>query len=558
MSRLPATLALGMALFAARPASAQETPERFREARALIDSLIAQGTPSIAVAVAKDGRVIWEQGFGWADRERRVAATPHTPYSIASVNKSITSTAVMALSERGKIDLDAPIETYLGVIRLTGHAGDTREVTVRRIMAHSAGLPTHYRVLFAADRMPSREETLGRYGIVVYPPGKQFEYSNIGYRALDVAIANVSGQSYGDFLRREIFAPLGMNRSALGVDSAWAAEAATRYDDGGKALPPYASDHPGSGDVYASAHDLLRFGMFHVGTLRSTVLSTESRRAMQRDASPTDVQWGLGWQLSTDRGYRVVEHGGGQPGVSTHLALYPDEKLVIVVLANRAAWVQRVARRIASTVLPRDRAPAAPEAAPPPLPDLSGRWVGTVTTYEGREPISLSVQPQGDMHVSLGTLFINSLVTNPGRSGDAITGSFYGVVNTGDARPHRHNVTFTLRPEGDELVGQLTARGIEAIFGLSSFVRLKRLTPARLDEYAGVYRHGEDDLRTITREGGRLYSQRGTGRRYELDPAGEDFFVMMGTGGGTLRFLRENGRIVEVDLSGRGRARRVD
>jgi CubicO group peptidase (beta-lactamase class C family) len=558
MSRLPASIALVTMLFAAGPAAAQETPERFREARALIDSLIAQGTPSIAVAVAKDGRVLWEQGFGWADRERRVAATPHTPYSIASINKSITSTAVMALSERGKIDLDAPIETYLGGIRLTGHAGDTREVTARRIMAHSAGLPTHYRMLFAADRMPSREETLGRYGIVVYPPGKQFEYSNLGYRALDVAIANVSGQSYGDFLRREVFAPLGMTRSALGVDPAWAAEAATRYDDDGKPLLAYSSDHPGSGDVYASAHDMLRFGMFHVGTLRGAVLSAESRRAMQRDASPTEVQWGLGWQLSTDRGYRLVEHGGGQPGVSTHLAMYPDEKLVIVVMANRAAWVQRVARRIASTMLPRDRAPAAPEVAPPPLPDLAGRWVGTVTTYEGKEPISLSVQPQGDMHVSLGTLFINSLVTNPGRSGDAITGSFYGVVNTGDTRPHRHNVTFTLRPEGDELVGQITARGIEAIFGLSSFVRLKRLTPARLDEYAGVYHHGENDLRTITREGDRLFSQRGTGRRYELDPAGEDFFVMVGTGGGTLRFLRENGRIVEVDLSGRGRARRVD
>ncbi len=465
--------ALVMALAAAVPAAAQTPDPRFRAVRARIDSMIAEGTPSITVAVARDGKVLWEEGFGWANRERGVAATPRTPYSLASVTKSLTATAVVALSERGKIDLDAPIETYLGGIKLTGHAGDTREVTARRIMAHSAGLPTHYRMLFAADRIPAREETLGRYGIVVYPPGEQFEYSNIGYRALDVAIANAYGRGYGEFLRREIFAPLGMTRSALGVDPAWAAEAATRYDDAtGEPLPLYTSDHPGSGDVYASAHDMLRYGMFHLGTLRSRVLTDASRRMMQRDASPTEVEWGLGWQLSTDRGYRVVEHGGGQPGVSTHLALYPDDGLVIVVMANRAAWVQPVARRIAAAVLPADRAPAAAPAAPPPLPGLTGRWAGTVTTYEGTQPISLTVQPGGEMRITLGTT--SSPVANPGRSGAALTGSFDGVIDTGDARPHPHGITFTLLPRGGELIGQITARGTEAIFGLSSFVRLKR------------------------------------------------------------------------------------
>ncbi len=570
MPRKPATalFAPAMALILlAQSAAAQNgrppQPERFREVRAAIRQMVEGGVPSVTVAVAKDGEIIWEEGFGWANREKRMAATPHTPYSIASINKAITATAVMALSERGKIDLDAPIETYLGGIRLTGHAADTRGVTARRIMAHSAGLPTHYRMLFTTEKLPSPEETLGRYGIVVFPPGEHFEYSNVGYRALDVAISNVSGMSYGEFLRREIFAPLGMTRSALDIDPAWAAEAAARYDDGnGTPLAHYRSDHPGSGDVYTSARDMLRFGMFHIGTLRTArpVLRPASLRTMHSDASGTDVQWGLGWQLNRDRGYHVVEHGGGQPGVSTHLALYPDEKLAIVVFANRAAAVQGIARRIAAVVLPMERAGAADTATavtPSPLAGLEGRWVGTVATYEGKEPISLSIQPQGDIHASLGTLLITSLVRDVGRSGGALTGSFYGVVNTGDARPHRHNVSFTLIPNGDEMSGQITARGIDAIFGLSSYVRLRRLNEALLEEYAGAYRHGEGDLRTITREGERLYSQRGSGRRYELQPLGEDFFLMVGTGGSTLRFERENGRVAEVDWSGRARARRV-
>jgi CubicO group peptidase (beta-lactamase class C family) len=563
LRRAPALALLVLAQSAAAQTRPQQT-ERFRDVRAAINQMVEGGVPSVIVAVAKDGEIIWEEGFGWANRERRVAATPHTPYSIASINKAITATAVMVLSERGKIDLDAPIERYLGGIRLTGHAADARGVTARRIMAHSAGLPTHYRMLFTTEKLPPPEETLGRYGVVVFPPGEHFEYSNIGYRALDVAISNASGMPYGEFLRREIFAPLGMTRSALDIDPAWAAEAAPRYDDGSQTpLAHYRSDHPGSGDVFASAHDMLRFGMFHIGTLRTArpLLRPASLRTMHSDASPTEVQWGLGWQLNRDRGHHVVEHGGGQPGVSTHLALYPDEKLAIVVFANRAAAVQGVARRIAAVVLPKERANAADTATavtPSPLAGLEGRWVGTVTTYEGKEPISLTIPPQGDIHASLGTLLVTSLVSNVGRSGNALTGSFYGVVNTGDARPHRHNVSFALIPKGGELAGQITARGIDAIFGLSSYVRLKRLNEALLQEYAGAYRHGEGDLRTITREGDRLYSQRGTGHRYELQPLGEDLFLMVGTGGSTLRFVRENGRVVEVDWSGRARARRVE
>jgi CubicO group peptidase (beta-lactamase class C family) len=538
---------------------------RFDSVRAVIQRLVNEDSvPSITVAVAKDGRILWEEGFGWANRERGIAATPHTPYSLASVTKPITSTAVVVLSERGLIDLDAPIESYLGGLRLKGLVGGTRGVTARRAMAHSAGLPTHYNAHFSRDRVSPPEQTFGRYGIVVFEPGEQFEYSNIGYRALDLAIARVSGRSYGEFLREEIFIPLGMTRSAVG-DPVWTRETAVRYDSANAPIPLYWGDTPGSGDVWASAHDMLRFGMMHVGTLpRGTepVLRSESIRAMQRDVSPADsVQWGMGWRLTTDRGYRVVDHGGGQPGVSTQLTLYPDEGLVIVVLCNRdRVWVQDVARRIAAAVLPRARAgvDSTAQAAPPPPPDLAGRWAGTVTTHEGEMPIALEIQPAGDIHASLGTLFITSLVQDVERSGGALLGSFYGVVNTSDVLPHRHNVTFTLRPRGGEMTGQLTARGIDAIFGYSSFVRLRRLDTARLDEYVGVYRHAEDDLRTITREGDRLYSQRGIGRRYELQPLGEDFFLIVGSGGATLRFIRENGAVAEVDWNGRARARRMD
>jgi CubicO group peptidase (beta-lactamase class C family) len=452
--------------------------------RARIEEMVSEeGVPSIVVAVARNGVVLWEEGFGWADREAKVRATPHTRYSLASVTKPLTATAIMMLAEQGRIDLDAPIERYLGGTRLRGLAGDTREVTPRLALAHAAGLPSHFRVFYEGDPVPPPEETLGRYGIVVFPPGTQWAYSNIGYRALDVAVANVSGRSYGDFLRTEIFEPLGMTRSSLNLDRVQADEAARRYDGEGNAIVSYVTDHPGSGDVWASAHDLLRFGMFHAGTSlpgQRPVLRPESVAAMHREVTsvPRMTTVGLGWAVRDDRGHRVVEHGGGQPGVSATLFLYPDEKLAIVVLSNQGGVdVGEIARQIGTALIPEaspawsSEDPAAPEL--PPLPDLTGRWIGTLTTYEGEEPFVLDFRSTGDVHVRIAER-MTSLLNHAGRSGDALTGWFYGLMNTSDFLPHRHNLSLMVRLEGDELVGQVTAHSVQPPRSASSFVRLKR------------------------------------------------------------------------------------
>lgn len=550
-------------------ATSPERDARFAAVRAHIQRLVDEGgVPSIAVAVAMDGKILWEEGFRLADRERGIAATAHTPYSIASINKAITSTAIMILSERGDIDLDAPLDDYLGGIRFSGLAGDRRDVTPRRAMAHSAGLPQRFHTVYAGDEMPTAERTLTRYGMVVFPPGEYFHYSNVGYRALDVAIANTSGKSYGEFLSEEIFAPLGMSRGALDLHPAWASEAAKRYDPQQKPMRHYVTDHPGSGDVWASAHDLLRFGMLHLGTPlpgQRPVLRPESIAAMQQVASAPGRNWGLGWHLTDDRGHRLVEHGRGQPGANTQLSLYPDSGIAIVVLSNRSGGeAYDISRRIAAVLLPHRgesaTAPPAAQSAARPRADFSGTWSGTLTTYEREEPFVLIFQPYGDVHVRIGGM-MTSLV-NDFSASDVLRGSFLGLMNTSDARPHHHTLGFTLLPRGDELIGEVTASLAEPLLVLSSFVQLAPVDTAQLDVYTGVYRHGEGDLRVITREGDQLYSRRGGGRPFALDAFGEDTFILVGTGGTLLRFRRENGRIVEAELvpsaGPGGRARRVE
>jgi CubicO group peptidase (beta-lactamase class C family) len=103
------------------------TPDRFDAVRDYIrGQLVERSIPSLAVAVVEDGRIAWAEGFGWADRERRAPATEHTPYSLASITRPLTATALMILATAGKVDLDKPVGDYLGAAKLAGRAGDAR------------------------------------------------------------------------------------------------------------------------------------------------------------------------------------------------------------------------------------------------------------------------------------------------------------------------------------------------------------------------------------------------------------------------------------------------
>lgn len=138
--------------------------------------------PSIAVAVARDGRILWEEGFGWADREKRVAADENTMYSLASISKPFTATGLMMLVEQKRIDLDRPVNQYLGNAKLRARVGNADDATVRRVANHSSGLPLHYQFFYEDEpfRPPSMDETILRYGNLVTIPGEKWEYSNLG------------------------------------------------------------------------------------------------------------------------------------------------------------------------------------------------------------------------------------------------------------------------------------------------------------------------------------------------------------------------------------------
>ncbi len=482
------------------------TPEAFDEvARLIRDTMAARGIPSVAVAAARDGRVVWEEAFGWADRAERRRATPHTAYSLASISKPMTATGLMTLVEDGRVELSDPVGRYLGRARLAGLAGDASGATVRRVLSHSAGLPLHYQFFYEDEggEPPPRAETIRRYGALVFPPGQRFEYSNLGYGLLDHALVRVSGRGFPEFMRSEVFAPLGLTRTAVGLPERLEPHAATRYGpETQEPIPRYRFDHDGASAAWASAHDLIRFALFHLGHRPEgarEVLTAGSRRRMQRAATPDgeDTRYGLGWFVEEEFGHRKVWHTGSMPGVSTMLALFPEEDAAVVVLMNTLARDLRVEiqRRIAAALIPgyeeawrrearRDSAEAeggdeggggAGRFDPPP--ELVGTWTGALRTWDGDRSVRLEVRDDGDVHARVGDQ-LETVLNDPELEDGAFTGRMWGRLPTPDAaRRPRHRLAMELLVAGDTLRGQLTAVTVTdpTGFALSSYLELTRL-----------------------------------------------------------------------------------
>lgn len=486
-------------LLSIRPASAQEPArraDRFDPVRAEIRRLMdSTATPAIAVALAQNGRITWEEGFGWADREKRIPATEHTMFSLASISKPITATGLMRLVEEGKVDLDAPANRYLGPGQITGLAGDAAQATVRRVMSHTAGLPLHYTFYYAGINggdEPTMDEAISRYGILVYPPGQAYQYSNLGYGIVDHIIERVSGIPYADYMRTRVFAPLGLTRMSVHIGPGLEPYVAQRYDSKLRPIPFYDFDHDGGSAVWASAHDLVRFGMFYLKERlpdQQRILADSTIDRMHRSWTPpgADLEYGLGWFFLDEFGWRRVSHTGGMPGVATILAIYPSERTAAVVLTNKAATpYERILQEILSVAFPPRYADSlrARRALPRPAPErpaftppaeLAGEWAGTLRTWERTLPFKLTFQPDGDVQARIGE-GAPALVNGVRWANGVLTGRFAGTIPTPDAGRHPHSMLLQLRLLDGTLKGQASAQTTDepVYFALTSYVELGR------------------------------------------------------------------------------------
>jgi CubicO group peptidase (beta-lactamase class C family) len=464
-----------------------------------------EGVAAISVAVAKDGKIIWEEGFGWANREKMIPATANTMFSMASISKPYTATGLMTLVKEGKVDLDRPANDYLGLGKITGLAGDASQATVRRVLNHTAGLPLHYQFFYQDKgyQPPSMDETIARYAILVTAPGEIFNYSNLGYGIIDHIIERVSGQSYADYMRNEVFLPLGLTHTSIGIGPGLEAYAAERYDSHQRPIPFYTFDHLGASAVYSSAHDLVRFGMFHLKDHLPDQRAILPDALLDQTKVPSDrVAFGsgyaLGWGIhKSDHGYPMVEHTGGMPGVNTTLNLYPTENLAIVVLTNAASGWGTIQEDIAGVMLKgyadslkleRSQKKEPPKPTPFSAPaELQGTWTGTIRTWKETLPFELVISQGNDVQVQLGAApaeeyditrgkQLPALLTFPQYKDGNLTGRFVGRIPTEDAARWPHTISLDLRLVDGKLRGSASAQtGDDPLFyALTSYVELRK------------------------------------------------------------------------------------
>ena len=428
----------------------------FVQTRAYIDLLLRRhGAPSVAVAVGHAGEIVWAEGFGFADRARRRRATPDTPYSLASVSKPFTATAIMVLREQGKLKLDAPINDYLGEVGVRAGVGDAAEATIERVANHTAGLPLHYRFFYRGTKVPDYETTRRDFAVLVTEPGERYHYSNLGYGLLEQVIAKVSGQSYAAFMKAEVFTPLGLRNTSVGIPTG----AAVRYDRRGKPIPPYGFDHDGASAIYSSAHDLVAFGMTHLGFVRpgAPPLLPPPALARMRQLQPPSETYALGWSVRQVGGHTVISHTGGMPGVRTVLTLVPDYALVFAVLVNGEigrAHNDVVAAAYIDLGLPvREDAVCRLRADHPMLT----RFAGTLSGPRGEVPLVVTLAQDGKVEAAIGDAA--PVPVWRVRIGD--DGTFHGRTFTDLGAPAAEgkpsDVAFDLQLRGERLTGSVTA-----------------------------------------------------------------------------------------------------
>jgi CubicO group peptidase (beta-lactamase class C family) len=319
------------------------------------------------------------------------------------------------------------------------------------------------------------------------PPGERFHYSNLGYAVLGGVITHVSGKSFPEFLAADVFSPLGMDdASVLGQEIAGRLHApisarAIRYEADGQRLPEYTTAHPPASDICASAHDLARFGLFHLeGHLadQKPILSDKTIEEMQRCTVPMGKEaYGLGWHIRKDaKGRRQVLHGGASAGVDAQFTLIPEEKLCVVALANMSRRVPgAVTEHVTNTILakilggdPEDfpifRFNRPPEDSGLPGP-LQGKWTGIIHTHQGDQSLILWFRTSGEVDVQLAGQSKRAL-TEARFESKVLTGKTTGSIAAKGAAPQPNDLEIELTLRGEVINGLVYAIGPKGRFGL--------------------------------------------------------------------------------------------
>jgi CubicO group peptidase (beta-lactamase class C family) len=481
-------LTLGLATVACQTESASETKAANPEVDKIFKPWDKPDSPGAALAVIKDGEVIYKKGYGYAQLEYDIPITSSTIFHVASVSKQFTAFAIVLLANQGELSLDDDIHTYLPEVPDFG-----KTITIRQLIHHTSGLRDQWEMLAMAgwrlDDVITKEHILTavrNQKELNFIPGDEYLYCNTGYTLLAEIVERVSGHTFPYWSKKNMFEPLGMSHTHFHDDHEMIVKnRAYSYvpeENGGfkKRVLSYAN--VGATSLFTTVVDLAKWAdnFFEKRLGGPEVIAQMKQQGVLNSGEKIDYAFGLA--IGEYRGLKTISHSGGDAGFRSHLLLFPDQRYAVAILSNCGSMnPAQQARQTAEVYLGGLLAEETNREKP------SERRVVNIPpsvfeAYEGRYELEdgsiLTLAKEGDRLMIEHPNAPEKMQLFP----ESMAKFF---LKTADVQVQFH-------PEKDGYVERLTvvAEG-ETIKGKRS--KVKELAPEQMREYAGDYYSGELD-----------------------------------------------------------------
>ena len=471
-------------VFVLSVAIADEKTDKVDELFAKWDSTVS---PGAALAIIKDGQIIYQRGYGMADLEHNIPITPTSVFRIASTSKQFTAACIAILAQEGKLSLDDDIRKYIPEL----HVYD-KPVTVRHLIHHISGIRDYLTLAelagmaeFDSYNPQDSIEQLARQKRLNFSPGDDFLYSNSGYFLLGIIVQRVSGKSLNDFAQVHIFKPLGMKNTHFHDDHTMIVKnRACGYSPTkqGYRISMTSLDHVGDGGIYTTVEDLYLWDQaFYTNQLGEELMELLVTQGVLNSGKKLDYAFGL--VISDYKGLKTVSHGGSFVGFRTAMIRFPEHRFSVVCLANLSAVnPTKLCKQVADIYLAdqfKEEPKKEPKKKVTPITLSREELEDKTGNYQDEKSgmwVTISVEDDKLIAEAMGEKFVLSPVSEM-------------LFETVDA-PVEISIEFAPEIEGKLRKARLTIEGEEEI-NLVKAPALAPLTPARLQEYAGEYYNDE-------------------------------------------------------------------
>lgn len=346
---LPVAVAILIALWGTAQVQAQDKQDPLEKQKVIeiAEELLNQHkVPGIAIARIYDGKLMWIARVGYADLDAKTPIGEDTVFNVGSVSKCVAAWGFMRLVSDGKLDLDSPVEDYLKEWRFPDSDFNSDHVTLRRVLSHTAGLSLHgYPGFQSGEELPTLEESLsgatnGRGDVrIVYEPGSKMQYSGGGYTIAQLMLEDQTDTSFADYMRQEVFSPLGMESSDYGWTERVSKNAARPHDEDGKPIEVEHFTALAAAGLQTTIEDLAKFAIASLATkdvALAGVLTVDQLKTMQTPVQPMakGITCGLGYQHRSLGGFKVMGHTGSNTGWQAAVFLKPENREGLIMLTN--------------------------------------------------------------------------------------------------------------------------------------------------------------------------------------------------------------------------------